>query len=189
LVHNLLEMTRLEAGAVEVHKEWQPLDEVLGTALARLEASGESAAALRKHPLTIDLPPDLPPVPLDSLLIEQVLVNLIENALTYTPPGTPIAIRARHEGESVAVEIADRGPGLPPGAENRVFDKFYRGQSQGRGSVGLGLSICRGMVEAHGGRIDAANLPEGGAVFRFTLPLERSLIEVPSLAARADERS
>jgi two-component system sensor histidine kinase KdpD len=174
LVSNLLDMTRLEAGAIQVQKEWQPLDEVIGTAIARLEQSNEEAAQLHTHPLTIDLPPDLPLVPLDGVLIEQVLVNLLDNALKYTPVGTPISVRAWAQPEAVVVEVADAGPGLPLGAEQKVFDKFYRGQpnASDHGSVGLGLAICRGMVEAHGGTIWAETASQGGSIFRFTLPLD-----------------
>ncbi len=175
LLTNLLEMTRLEAGAVRVRKEWQPLEEVVGVAVARV-VDGETRPGMLPgaHPLQIDLPPDLPLIPLDVLLIEQVLVNLLDNALKHTPPGTPIRLEAAQAGgAAVEVAVADQGPGLAPGDEGRVFDKFYRGGAdRGRGNVGLGLAICKGMVEAHGGRIWAESRPEGGAVFRFTLPLE-----------------
>ena len=166
LVQNLLEMTRLEAGAVQVHKEWQPLEEVVGAALTRL------AAQMLDRPLTIHLPADLPLVPLDSVLIEQVLLNLLDNALKYTSPGSPLALTAWATAEAVIVEMADRGPGLPPGDEQRIFEKFYRvpGPAQPSGT-GLGLTICRGLVEAHGGQMWAANRPGGGTVVRFTLPL------------------
>jgi two-component system, OmpR family, sensor histidine kinase KdpD len=111
-------------------------------------------------------------VPIDGLLIEQVLINLIENALKYTPAGSPIDISAKAATRAVTVEVADRGPGLPSGEEGRVFDKFYRSRDEGRGvGAGLGLTICRGIVTAHGGRIWAENRPGGGAAFRFTLPL------------------
>lgn len=182
LVGNLLDMTRLEAGAIQVEREWQPLEEVVGAALARLEAMPSDAEALREHPVTIDLPADLPLVPIDGVLIEQVLVNLLDNALKYTPAGTCVSVRARHEARVVVVEVADQGPGLPAGDEQRVFDKFYRGYGASgstRSSVGLGLSICRGMIEVHGGKIWAETSPEGGAVFRFTLPLEGQLPNVP----------
>jgi two-component system sensor histidine kinase KdpD len=173
LLGNLLEMTRLEGGAVRVRKEWQPLEEVVGVAVARA-AGDEGAGGLPgDHPLSIELPPDLPLIPLDGALIEQVLVNLLENAAGHTLPGTPIVLRARQTPGAVEVEVADRGPGLAPGEELRVFEKFYRGGAEGgRGNVGLGLAICKGMVEAHGGRIWAENRPGGGAAFRFTLPLE-----------------
>jgi two-component system sensor histidine kinase KdpD len=166
LVNNLLDMTRLETGAIQVHKEWQPLEEVVGAALTRLEAQ------LRDRPLDTHLPADLPLVPLDSVLIEQVLVNLLDHALKYTPPGSPMTLTAWATADAVTVEVADRGPGLPPGEEQHVFDKFYRVQRSPMPSgTGLGLAICRGLVEAHGGRIWAENRPGGGTVVRFTLPL------------------
>lgn len=166
LVRNLLDMTRLESGTLQVHKEWHSLEEVIGVALARVEKQ------LEHHPLAVHLEPDLPLVPLDALLIEQVLINLLENAVRYTPPGSPLTLCAWVRDEAVFVELADCGPGLPSGDEQRVFDKFHRVQtgSQG-GGVGLGLTICRGIIEAHGGRIEAENRPGGGAVFRFALPL------------------
>jgi two-component system sensor histidine kinase KdpD len=167
LLGNLLDMTRLESGAVQVHKEWQPLEEVVGAALTRLDER------LRDHPVTTALPPDLPLVPLDSVLIEQVLINLLENAIKYTPPGSSIELSATGARDAVTVTMADHGSGIPPGDVQRIFDKFYRARSgDGSGGVGLGLTICRGIVEAHGGRIWVENRPEGGAVFRFTLPLE-----------------
>jgi two-component system sensor histidine kinase KdpD len=106
------------------------------------------------------------------VLIEQVLLNLLDNAIKYTPPGSPIALTAWATEEAVTVEVADRGPGLPPGEEQRIFDKFYRVQRPAQPSgTGLGLTICRGLVEAHGGQMWAANRPGGGTVVCFTLPL------------------
>jgi two-component system sensor histidine kinase KdpD len=167
LVGNLLEMTRIEAGAVQVRKEWQPLEEVIGAALTRLERQ------LADRPLSTALPQDLPLVPLDSVLIEQVLVNLIENAIKYAPPARPIDITASATASAVTVTVADRGPGLPVGDEERIFEKFYRVAAANVPSgVGLGLTICRGIVEAHGGRIWAENRAGGGTCFMFTLPLE-----------------
>jgi two-component system sensor histidine kinase KdpD len=165
-VGNLLQMTRLESGSVQVEKEWQPLEEVVGTTLLRLDEM------LGDRPFKLDLPDDLPLVSIDGVLIEQVLVNLIENAVKYTPLGSPICLSAWAEGQEVMVEVADRGPGLPPGEEERIFDKFYRVRPTDARGVGLGLTICRAIVEAHGGRIWAANRAEGGAVFRFTLPFD-----------------
>lgn len=166
LVGNLLNMTRLEAGAIEVKKAWQPLEEVIGTALSRMEAS------LREHPVITQLPPDLLLVPLDELLIEQVLVNLLENAVKYTPVGSPIEISAWMEEMFITVQVADRGPGFLPGDEERLFEKFYRGRQPTGSGVGLGLAICRGIVAAHNGRIHAQNRPGGGAIIQFTLPIE-----------------
>jgi two-component system sensor histidine kinase KdpD len=196
LLSNLLEMTRLEAGAVRVRKEWQPLEEVIGVAVGRV-ADGVTAPGMlpEEHPLTIDLPPDLPLVPLDALLIEQVLVNLLENAVKHTPAGTPIVLRAQlvpagNAEQSVEVSVADRGPGLAPGDETRVFDKFYRGGADsGRGNVGLGLAICKGMIEAQGGRIWAENRAEGGAAFRFTLPIVGIVPQLPDDALQHVSRS
>ena len=186
LLNNLLEMTRLEAGAVRVRKEWQTIEEVVGAAVGRV-AEGHDAVGMLPggRPLTITLAPDLPLVLLDGILIEQVLVNLLENAVRHTPPGTPVELRGQRSGESVLVEVADRGPGLALGDEQRVFDKFYRGGADStRGNVGLGLAICKGMVEAHGGRLWAENRLEGGASFRFTLPLDGPAPVVPDESTR-----
>ncbi|NTU85901.1 MAG: two-component system sensor histidine kinase KdbD, partial [Chloroflexales bacterium] len=187
LLSNLLEMTRLEAGAVRVHKEWQPLEEVVGVAVARVaEDDAYSGRLPGNHPLRIALPSDLPLIPLDGILIEQVLVNLLDNAVKHTPTGTPITLRAQRAGTAVQVEVADGGPGLAAGDEQRVFDKFYRGGTdRSRGSVGLGLAICKGMVEAHGGRIWAERRPEGGAAFCFTLPLDGTPPQLPAEEHRA----
>jgi two-component system, OmpR family, sensor histidine kinase KdpD len=166
LVSNVLAMTRLEAGAIQVHKEWQPLEEVVGAALMRLEVP------LRDRPLTTHLPADLPLVPLDGVLIEQVLINVLDNALKYTPPGSPLSLAAWTTDGAMTVEVADQGPGLPPGEEQRVFEKFYRVQRPGAASgAGLGLTICRGIMAAHGGQIWAENRSGGGTALRFTLPL------------------
>jgi two-component system sensor histidine kinase KdpD len=165
LVQNLLEMTRLESGALQLQREWHPPEEVIGAALSRL---GKRLAGRR---VTARVPPDLPLVAIDDVLIEQVLVNLLDNALKYTPPGSPINILATATDRAVTVEVADRGPGLPRGEEDKVFEKFYRGQPAGGRGAGLGLAICEGIVRAHGGRIWAHNLPEGGVAFLFTLPI------------------
>jgi two-component system, OmpR family, sensor histidine kinase KdpD len=183
LVSNLLEMTRLESGAAQVHKEWQPLEEVIGVALTRLEAH------LHDHPLAVHLPADLSLVPLDSVLIEQVLINLLDNAIKYTPSGIPITLSAWPTDGAVMVEIADRGPGLPPGDEQRIFEKFYRRSHAGeRSGAGLGLTICRAIVEAHGGRIWAENRPDGGAALRFTLPMQGAPPSVATEMERLDDQ-
>ena len=167
LIGNLLDMIRVETGALEVQRDWQPLEEIVGVALIRLEER------LKGHPVQVQLPPDLPLLWADGLLLEQVFVNLLENAAKYTPAGTPIDITAAAGDGAVTVAVADRGPGFPVGEEARVFDKFYRvpGAPVAGGGVGLGLTICRGILTAHGGRIWAENRPGGGAVFRFTVPL------------------
>lgn len=166
LIGNLLEMTRLESGAVRARKDWHSLEEVVGAALGRLED------ALGDRPIRLALPDDLPLVPLDDVLFEQVVFNLVENADKYAPAGTPIDIAAAIEGSALRFEVADRGPGLAAGEERRVFEKFFRGAAgAGRSGVGLGLAVCRGMIEAHGGTITAANRPEGGAILTVRLPL------------------
>jgi len=164
LVRNLLDMTRLESGAVQVRKEWHPLEEVVGAALRHL------AKPLQGRPVSTSLPDDLPLVPIDDVLIEQVFINLLDNAVKHTPAGSPIEIAAWPTEGAVTVEIADRGPGLGHGDEQRVFDKFYRSDASVSRGVGLGLAICRGIVEAHGGRIWAENRSGGGVAFRFTIP-------------------
>ncbi len=167
LVGNLLDMTRLESGGLHVHKEWTPLEEVVGAALDR------AGHVLHDHEVRLSLPADLPLVPLDGVLIEQVLLNLLDNAAKYTAAGTPIDIAARAEPGRVVVEVADRGPGLPEGSELRVFEKFFRASPlTGARGTGLGLAIVHGIVTAHGGTVAAGQREGGGAVFRFTLPVE-----------------
>jgi two-component system, OmpR family, sensor histidine kinase KdpD len=184
LVTNLLDMTRLEAGALVPRKEWQPVEEVVGAALQRM------ARVLGEHPLTTRIAADLPFVPLDDLLIQQVLVNLLENAVKYAPPRTAIEIRAYAEGSGVVLEVADHGPGLPPEDLERVFEKFYRSPGAGaRSGAGLGLAICRGIVELHGGRIWAENLPESGVAFRFSLPATGPPPQMPPLEPAPSEHS
>ena len=173
LVENLLDMSRIEGGALKPEKEWYPIDELIHDVLGRLQPE------LQGREVTLNLPGDLPPVELDYMEIDQVLTNLVENAVRYTPPGSPIEINARVEGNEMVVSVADRGPGIPPDDLARIFDKFYRVKSiqtkspHAPGS-GLGLAVSRGMVEAHGGRIWAENRPGGGAIFRFTLPVVKT---------------
>jgi two-component system, OmpR family, sensor histidine kinase KdpD len=167
LIANLLAMTRLEAGALEVKRSWHSLEEVVGAALHRLDPM------LGGRPVRMSLPPSLPLVAVDDVLLEQVVFNLLENAVKHAPSSTPIEIEARARGREVELSIADRGPGLAPGTEDRVFEKFYRGEGSRRtGGAGLGLAICRGIVEAHGGRLRAANRLDGGAMFTLALPLD-----------------
>jgi two-component system, OmpR family, sensor histidine kinase KdpD len=169
LANNLLDMARLEAGAVVLNRQWQPLEEVVGGALAGL------STRITNHPVTVKLPHDLPLVEIDSLLIERVFANLLENAVKYTPTGTPIEISAATDQNEMVVTVSDRGHGIPAGQEKRIFEKFHRIDAEGnRGGAGLGLSICRSIIEAHGGRIWADNLPTGGAAFHFTLPLAKT---------------
>jgi two-component system sensor histidine kinase KdpD len=163
LIRNLLDMTRLDSGAIHVKSEWIPLEEVVGAALHRIDAQ------LAGRDVQVALPPDLPLVACDPVLLEQALVHLLENAAKYGAGS--IELRARVLDEDVLVEVDDRGPGIAEGQETQIFDKFFRGVPDGsRGGVGLGLSICRAIVAGHGGRIWAENRPGGGASFRFTLP-------------------
>jgi two-component system sensor histidine kinase KdpD len=164
LVTNLLDMTRLESGSLRLNRDWHSLEELVGSALARLEPG------LKGRPVHVSVPADLPLVPVDGVLIEQALVNLVDNAVKYTDAASPITIGAKAADGTLTVEVADEGPGLPPGAEERVFEKFYRAASGPRG-FGLGLPICRAIVTAHGGTIRAERRDPRGTSFRFTLPL------------------
>ena len=166
LINNLLQMTRLQAGAVKVQKQPLPLEEVIGAATTWL------GGRLCNRSLQIHLPADLPLVPLDEVLMEQVFINLLENALKYAPEKMPIEVSAWQDEQNVVVEVADRGAGLDPAELEKVFEIFYRGRNPSHeGGAGLGLAICRGILQAHGGRIWAMNRPGGGVAFRFTLPL------------------
>jgi two-component system sensor histidine kinase KdpD len=167
LVANLLDMSRIEGGALKPEKEWYPIDELIHDVLGRMQP------ILLDRVVQTHLPDDLPPIQLDYLQIEQVLTNLIENAVRYTPSDSPIDLSAHIEGDQMVISVADCGPGIPPADLERVFDKFYRvlGRTAERPTgSGLGLAVSKGLVEAHGGRIWAENREGGGAVFRFTLP-------------------
>jgi len=176
LVNNLLEMTRLESGAVEVKRDWHPLEEIIGAALTRLERT------LGSRPIATHIPEDLPLISVDDVLIEQLFINLFENAAKYTPPGSPIAVDAHADDRGVSVEVADRGPGFDPGDEKRIWQKFYRGSASTIRGAGLGLAICHAIVAAHGGTISAENRPDGGALIRIWLPLGGKPPEVPANA-------
>lgn len=166
LVNNLLDMARLQSGAVTLNRQWQPLEEVVGSALKSV------ASTVAQHRVKIDLPEDLPLLELDAVLIERVLSNLLENAAKYTPSGSMIGIGAAPgDRDDVIVWVEDDGPGLPLGREDEIFKKFERGQRESATSgVGLGLAICRAIVEAHGGTMRAENRVDGGARFAFSLP-------------------
>ena len=166
LVSNLLDMARIQSGKVELNLQWQPLEEVVGSAL---RACGQSVAG---HVLQTRLAPDLPLVRFDAVLLERVLCNLVENAVKYTPPGSRIVIAAEEAGQFMRVAVYDNGPGLPAGRERVLFEKFTRGEQESATTgVGLGLAICQAIVTAHGGTIGAEHSPEGGASIVFTLPL------------------
>ncbi len=165
LVRNLLDMTRLDSGAMSVKREWVPLDDMVSGALTRLDH------VLGEREVTTDWPADLPLLFVDPLLIEQVLLNLLENAAKYTPATSPLEVFACVQAKDLVIEIRDRGPGLSPSDLERIFEKFYRGSHVGISGVGLGLPICRGIADAHGGSLVAENRTGGGSVFRLTLPL------------------
>ncbi len=164
MVTNLLDVTSLESGSVKLNKELYFVEELIGSALMRVEQK------LSKHKVITNIEHGLPLVPIDGLLVEQVLINLLENASVYTPPGTTVTISAITTKPDIRVSVADNGPGIKKGDEEKIFDKFYAGTS---GDGSLGLAICRGIVHAHGGAIWADSASEGtGAIFTFTLPIK-----------------
>ena len=165
LVGNLLDMTRLESG-MELRRDLYPLEEIVGAALQRLEPQ------LAGREVSVSLPEDLPLVNVDDVLLGQVLLNLIENATKYSPPGSPIEIAAEATSGAVELEVRDRGTGFAASEEKRLFEKFYRGKSEGVRGAGLGLAICRAIVVAHRGSIEALHRSGGGAIFRIRLPLD-----------------
>jgi two-component system sensor histidine kinase KdpD len=172
LINNLLQITQLEEGQIKLHKKNNSIDEVIMTTLKRLEKK------LGTKPYTINIPPNLPLLPFDKVLVEQVLVNLVENAILYTPPDTPIEISASLEDDDILMSVGDHGPGLMIADVEKVFEKFYRGQTPKKESgAGLGLSVCQSILKAHGGRIWAENRWDGGAIFYFVLPLREKILE------------
>jgi K+-sensing histidine kinase KdpD len=181
LVTNLLDMARLQAGPVQLNRQWQMLEEVVGSALSL------QARSLAGHHVDLRLEAGLPPLALDAVLIERVLCNLLANASRLAPAGTRLTIEASRHGDMVEVALEDHGPGVAPADRERIFDKFTRARPETTGSgVGLGLSICRAIVEAHGGRIRVEPGAAGGARFVFTLPVgsppdERLLDEAPAI--------
>jgi len=176
LVTNLLDMARLQGGSVKLNHQWSSLEEVIGAAIAgaRRMLGGRKVSA--------QVPADLPLVNLDPVLVERVFANLLENVVKYTPEQTPVTLDARlvagADRRMVRVEVLDHGPGLPAGMESRVFDKFTRGERESaKPGIGLGLAICRAIVDAHGGRIGAFNRIDTagavrGACFWFELPAD-----------------
>ncbi len=165
LISNVLDLMRFESGEVRLRRDWQTLDDLVGTAL------GRQAESLARHPVEVDLPPELPPVCVDAPLVAQALGNLLANAARHTPPGTRIRIGASAEEGFLRVTVDDEGPGLPAGDPERLFAKFHRGREEGNtGGAGLGLAICRAIFTAHGGSIRATRSGTGGARFAFTLP-------------------
>jgi len=165
LVSNVLDLMRFESGQIALRLDWQTLDDLVGSALGRVEER------LQGHPVTVDLPADLPALYVDAQLIVQTFVNLFDNVAKYTPAGTPVRITAQSDDEFVRATVDDEGPGLPGADLERVVDKFQRGSDEGTiVGAGLGLAICRAILRAHGGDIRAGHRPGGGARFELTLP-------------------
>ncbi len=167
LVNNILDMARLDAGIAELNKQWYPVEEIVGVVLSRLHKR------LADRPVDVCIAPDVPMLHVDAVMIEQVLINLLENATRYTPTGSALEIRAETFENNIEISVSDHGPGIPKGLEEKLFEKFYQVRHEtAQSGVGLGLAICRAIVEVHGGTIRGKNQPEGGAVFTVTLPNE-----------------
>jgi len=167
-VQNLLDMTRIGAGALVPRRDWVDLRDVVAA------AADQAKGPLRRHPLEIDLPDDLPLLHADAALMQQVVFNLLDNAAKHSPPDAPVRVWARVRGDVLAAEVCDRGPGIPPEDRERVFDMFYRVRAEDSrtAGTGLGLAICRGIVEAHGGTIRAeAGLHGAGTCIVVSMPL------------------
>jgi two-component system, OmpR family, sensor histidine kinase KdpD len=174
LVGNLLDMSRLESGMLKTTLQPCDIQDVIGSALNLL------SSRLEEHPIKVEVPPDLPLISMDYVLVQQVLINLLDNAAKYSGESEPIDIHARISGKMMQVEVEDRGPGIPEKDLERIFEKFYRVKRfENVVGTGLGLSICKGVVEVHGGRIWAENRPEGGVKLAFTLPIRASTLVVP----------
>lgn len=167
LVNNLLDMARLESGKVVPNLQWQPIEDVVGSALRAIQP------ILCTRSVQVALEDDLPPVNIDAVLIERILINLIENAIKYTPPGTPISLGAGVTPDHFELWVADQGPGLPHGHEAEIFNKFMRGKKESTiPGVGLGLAICRAIAHIHGGSLSGVTQSAGGARFTLRLPRE-----------------
>jgi two-component system, OmpR family, sensor histidine kinase KdpD len=178
MVSNLLDLSRIEGGALRPQKDWYDIDELIVDVRARL------APRTRTHPLTIAVEPDLPLLRFDYVQMAQVLVNLIENAVKYTPDGTPIVVAAHQIPGAIEISVHDDGPGIPREQQLRLFDKFYRAYAATAApGAGIGLAISKGLVEAHGGTIWVESEPGSGTTFRFTLPLP----PLPRTRSRLDE--
>ncbi len=166
IVTNLLDVSSLESGAVKLNRELYFIEELIGSALMRVEAK------FTRHKVVTNIENGLPLLRIDGLLIEQVLINLLENAAEFTPSGTTVTVSATTVKPDIHVVVSDNGPGIARGDEEKIFDKFYAGERSGQKTGGLGLAICRGIVRAHGGKIWAQNAPDGGAMFTLTLPIK-----------------
>lgn len=166
LVENLLDMARIQSGNIHLKREWLPIEEVIGSAIRSVQSQ------LQTRQVKVNLAAALPLVEMDAVLIERVLANLLENAAKFTPATLPVSVMATIQNNLLEVAVKDDGSGIVPGREQEIFDKFTRGSKESSTpGVGLGLAICRAIVEAHGGKIWAVNNTTGGATFTFTLPL------------------
>ena len=168
LVGNLLDLSRLESGSLRITCEWHDFAGLV------VDALGCLTDGLSRHRVEVEIPDDLPPIRLDRGAIEQVLINLVENAIKFSPPWAEVRVCAELRGATLMVAVADQGNGIAPNVHSHIFEPFYRGSdaTTERGGLGLGLAVAKGLVEAHGGRIWAENGPAGGACFRFALPYE-----------------
>jgi two-component system sensor histidine kinase KdpD len=175
LVGNLLSMTRLDAGYLKASLEWCDVADLIQVTLKDLDKE------LARHKVEVVVAPGLPLVRMDFVLMQQALANLLLNAAVHTPPGTAVRVNAAVEADSLALTVADNGPGLPPEALPLIFDKFYRAPAAPAGGTGLGLAIVKGLVEAQGGQVKAENRPSGGAAFTIRMPITRP----PAVAAEA----
>jgi len=174
-ITKLLQMTRLEVGAIPLAKDWVAIDEILSGVLTKL------SVPLEGYRVVFDLPSDLPLLHADASLLEQVLMNLLENAIRHTPPGTLISVAASFSADSVQMWVSDRGPGIASADLNLIFEKFHREMNtSGIAGVGLGLTICRAIIELHGGRIWAQSAQQNGTAIHFTLPRTGQMPTQPS---------
>jgi two-component system sensor histidine kinase KdpD len=173
LVGNLLDMSRLEAGTLQPHREWNVLEELVEGAIRRLDIF------IKDRPVDIELAADLPPISVDAVQIQQVLINLLENAVKFSPPGSRIRLAASVIGRELEVSVTNTGPVIPPAELEKIFERFYRlgsGQAPKPPGTGLGLAICKGIIEAHGGRISARSL-DSETIFSFRIPFTNPMDE------------
>ncbi|MCQ8127205.1 ATP-binding protein [Methylomonas rivi] len=178
LINNLLDMARLDAGKIDLNKQWYPVEEIIGSVLTRQHKY------LQTRSVKVLMPSGIPMLYVDAVMIEQVLINLVENAIRYTPQNSGLEITVDISMQTARISVADHGKGIPEGLEEKLFEKFYQTRNEAAQSgVGLGLAICRAIVEAHGGHISASNRREGGAIFEMVLPLDRT----PPVLAQEDE--
>ena len=173
IIRNVLDMIKLESSGMPLQTEWHSLEELVASSISRTEL------ALKGRETVVSLPENLPLVKVDGLLVEQVFVNLLENIARYTPVNSSVNIIGQKDEGTIIVDVSDRGPGIPPGEEEKIFEKLYQGPGAHEKGVGLGLTICRAVMKAHGGSITARNRSGGGASFRLEFPLVTPQPEVP----------